>query len=89
MGRENQLMVQILEKMLYHNWIGGKHTSEDNIPKSFPKHLRGEVKKALRQLVRLNFILIKPTNYGKEVSLNPQMVKEIKQFILEQRKEYL
>ncbi|MCK4328130.1 MAG: hypothetical protein KAW41_06745 [Candidatus Diapherotrites archaeon] len=82
-------MAQLLEKMIYHGWIGGKHTSADNLPKSFPRHARDKVKKALKQLVGLGFIVVKPTSYGKELSINPRAVKEIKQFILEQRKEYL
>ena len=87
--RDSELMAQVLEKMIYHGWIGGKHTSEDNIPKSFPKHARDRVKKALKYLVRLGFVAVKPTGYGREVSINPRAVKEIKQFILEQRKGYL
>jgi len=42
----------ILEKMLLDKIIGGKHTSADNIPKGFPKHLRGEAKDSLKSLIK-------------------------------------
>ena len=61
----------ILEKMLRHGYIGGKHTSEDNIPKGLPKHMHGEIKKALKNLVRAGYVIPKTTSYGMEVSLDP------------------
>ena len=68
---------KILTKMLYEHYIGGKHTSEDNIPKGFPKHERGDVKKALKHLIREGYINPKITSYGLEVSLNPRKIIEI------------
>jgi hypothetical protein len=47
----------VLEKMLRHGYIGGKHTSEDNIPKGLPKHMHGEVKKALKKIVKAGYII--------------------------------
>ena len=87
--RNSELMAQVLEKMLYHGWVGNKHTSKDNIPKGFPKHARDRVKVALKGLVRLGFVVAKPTSYGKEVSINSRAVREIRRFIIEQRKDYL
>ena len=57
--------------------MGGNHTSFDNLPKGFPKHLRGEVKKVARELVKAGLLLSKPTSYGMEVSLNVKMKEEI------------
>ncbi|PDM26184.1 hypothetical protein CP083_05190 [Candidatus Bathyarchaeota archaeon B24-2] len=68
---------KILEKMFYDRLIGARHTSADNIPKGFPKHLRGEVRKALRSLIRKGLVVAKPTSYGLEVSLNPKRLEEI------------
>jgi len=67
----------ILEKMLLDKIIGGKHTSADNIPKGFPKHLRGEAKDSLKSLIKKGYITAKPTSYGMEVSLNPMRLQEI------------
>ena len=74
----------ILEKMLRHEYVGAKHTSVDNIPKGFPKHLRGEVKKAVKKLNRKGFFIVKPTRYGIEVSLDPRKIEEINRIVLEE-----
>lgn len=71
----------ILQKMLFEHFIGGKHTSADNIPKGFPKNERGEIKKALRNLIREGYVVPKITSYGLEVSLNPRLLAEIYQLL--------
>jgi hypothetical protein len=71
----------ILEKMFRHGYIGGKHTSEDNIPKGLPKHVQGDAKKALKNLIRQGFIVPKTISYGLQVSLNPTRISEIKQIL--------
>ena len=73
--------IDVLEKLYNHNVIGGKHTSEDNVPKSFPKHLRGDVKKALKSLIKQGYVTPKITSYGLEVSLNPRRIEEIKRLL--------
>ena len=69
--------IRVLRKMFRHGYIGDWHTSADNIPKGFPKHARGDVKKALKSLIRKGYVIRKPTSYGMEVSLNPDMIGEI------------
>jgi hypothetical protein len=71
----------ILSKMFRHGYIGGKHTSEDNIPRGLPKHVHGEAKKALKNLIRQGYIIPKTTSYGLQVSLNPTRISEIKQIL--------
>jgi len=71
----------ILAKMLRHGYIGGKHTSEDNIPKGLPRHIRGQVKKALKNLIRVGYIIPKTTSYGMEVSLDPHRIEEISELL--------
>lgn len=73
--------IQVLKKMFRHGYIGDWHTSTDNIPKGFPKHVRGEVKKALKSLIRKAYVIQKPTSYGTEVSLNPDMIDEISEIL--------
>ncbi len=73
--------VAILKKLYNHNFIGEKHTSEDNVPKGFPKHLCGNIKKALKNLIREGYITPKITSYGLEVSLNPRKIEEIKKIL--------
>jgi predicted phosphatase len=71
----------ILSKMLRHGYIGSKHTSEDNIPKGLPRHMYGDVRKALKNLIRQGYVIPKTTSYGLEVSLNSARIDEIKQIL--------
>ena len=68
---DNEIKIEIIRKMLRHRWIGGKHTSTNNIPKGFPQHEKDHVIYMTKQLIKEGFILHKPTHYGEEVSLNP------------------
>ena len=74
----SDIKIEILRKMLRHRWIGGKHTSIDNIPKGFPQHEKQNVVDVTKLLIKEGFILHKPTHYGEEVSLNPSRVYEAK-----------
>ena len=76
------IRVTILEKMINHRFIGGKHTSIDNIPKGFPRNMIKEVKKEVKNLIKEGLIIAKPTSYGLEVSINPQKLREIEEIIL-------
>ena len=71
----------VLAKMYRHGYIGEKHTSEDNIPKGLPKHMHGDVKKALRNLIRQGYVIPKTTSYGLQVAINPRRLAEIKQIL--------
>jgi len=71
----------ILAKLYRHGYIGGRHTSVDNIPKGFPKHVYGKVKKVAKDLMKQNLIMVKPTAYGLQVSLNPHKMVEIERII--------
>jgi hypothetical protein len=71
----------ILQKMFRQGCIGGKHTSEDNVPKGLPKNLHGDARKALKNLIRQGYVIPKITSYGLQVSLNPKRIAEIKQIL--------
>lgn len=73
----------VLKKLYVDGFVGARHTSVDNVPKGFPKHLRGDVKKAVKKLNKKGFFIVKPTSYGLEISLNPRKMKEIKRIIQE------
>ena len=77
----SELEKKILKKMLYERYVGGRHTSADNIPKGFPRHERGDFKKALKNLIREGYVLPKITSYGLEVSLDPRRIAEISKLI--------
>lgn len=75
--------ISTLRKMYFYGYIGGKHTSIDNLQKSFPKHERGNVKGAVKTLIKANLIIPKSTGYGQHCSLNPRMIDEIEKLIEE------
>jgi len=72
-------------KILYKLMRMGKwehaHTSIDNLVKGFPRHKRGDVRKLIPKLIKRGFLHVKPTAYGKEVSLNIERKKEIEGFV--------
>lgn len=73
--------IGILRKMYIYGYIGGKHTSIDNLQKSFPKHERGDTKGAVKVLMKYNLIILKSTGYGQHYSLNPRIIDEIEKLI--------
>lgn len=74
--KEN-IKADILFKLLKRGNIGGSHTSFDNLPKGFPPHKRNKVKEVAELLINDNIILSHPTGYGREVTINPEMLKYI------------
>jgi len=73
----SQIQIELLSKMVRRRCWKGKHTSFHNLQKSFPKHLRGDVKNAAVSLIKKGYIVQKPTGYGLEVSLNSRRIDEI------------
>ena len=67
----------ILRKMFRRRIIGGKHTAIEHLTKGLPKHVIGEAKNAVIELIKEGFILSKPTSYGLQVSLNQEKINEI------------
>jgi len=79
--RPDSFAIGILRKMHFYGYIGGKHTSVDNLQKGFPKHERGNVKGTVKDLIKANLIIPKSTGYGQHCSLNPRMIDEIEKLI--------
>lgn len=73
----------ILRKLYRHRIIGGKHTAIENLTKSLPKHIVGEAKESIKELIKEGFLLQKPTSYGLQVSLNPERIEEISRIMNE------
>ena len=67
----------ILRKLFRRRVIGGKHTAIEHLTKGLPKHVVGEAKNAVEDLIKEGMILSKPTGYGLHVSLNPEKIDEI------------
>ncbi|XES77822.1 MAG: hypothetical protein ACBZ72_02815 [Candidatus Bathyarchaeia archaeon] len=78
MAKDKKIRQAILRKMLRQEFIGAKHTSIENIPKGFPKHMRKDVADITRQLNKEGFIIFKPKPDAIHVSLNPKMLPKIR-----------
>ncbi len=75
------LKAQMLKKLRRRAIWGGCHTAFDELPKSLPKHLRGQAKEAAEELISEGLLMPKQTGYGLHVSLNPQRKADIDKII--------
>ncbi len=68
---------KILTKMLADHRIGARHISLENLKTGFPSHVKGEVEKCLKKLVKKNLVLQHPTSYGMQYALSPQSIQDV------------
>ena len=73
----DDLSKAILRKLFYDKRVGKKHISLENLKTGFPSHIKGDVDKKLKKLVKDNLVLQHPTSYGPQFALNPQRLQEI------------
>jgi len=83
MGNNLDFKKIILRKMFRLRIIGGKHTAVEHLTKGLPKHLIGQAKDSVKELIKERFIIPKPTSYGLQVSLNPEKINDISKMIEE------
>lgn len=78
-------MKRFLRKLINLNIWGGRHTELKNLQKALPSHLRGckEAKKAIKELLKREFIIIKISTGEKHISLNSHKQEEIYNFVRE------
>lgn len=81
MPTDEEIKHTVLRKMLYHGYIGGKHTSIENLPKGFPKDLRKRVSKIIEKMIKEGYFILKPKPDSLHVSLEPKMLQLIKKQI--------
>jgi len=79
--KKEEIKKSLLRKLFYIGKWGNNHTNIDNLPKGFPKHIRGDVKSLAKDLIKKNILLAKPTSYGLEISLNPSKKQEIENIL--------
>lgn len=77
------IMKIFLRKLVNLNIWGGRHTDLKNLKKSLPKHLRGgkEAKEAIKELIKIDFLILKKSTFEWHVSLNSHKQSEIYRFI--------
>lgn len=67
----------ILRKLFYDRRIGGRHLGLEDLKRGFPSHLKGDIDKKLKKLIKENFVLQHPTSYGLQYALNPQRLQDV------------
>ncbi len=72
---------KVLHKLTRLGKFHHSHTSLDNLPKGFPKEVRGSVKVMVKELIRERILFVKPTQYGVEVSVNTEEKEKILYYI--------
>jgi len=77
----NEVAKFILNKLYFAGYIGDRHTAKENLKKGLPSHMGHYAGKAIKSLIKENFIIEKPTSYGMEVSLNVDKISEIKEML--------
>ena len=85
MELKEAIMRRFLIKLINLNIWGGRHTELKNLQKSLPSHLLGskESKKALNELLKKQFLILKSSTGEKHISLNSHKQKEIYDFLEE------
>ena len=78
---EDAIKATILYHLRRKRIIGAKHTHYDTLKMGFPSHLGKNISNIADQLIKKGFIITKSTNYGLQVSLNKDRLKEIEEFI--------
>jgi len=78
---EDKIKATILYHLRRKKVIGNVHTHFDTLKKGFPSHLGKNINKIAKELVKQNYLKVKPTSYGLQVSLNNDKIKEIDEFI--------
>jgi hypothetical protein len=81
LSKEDFIKAKVLFKLARKEIYGGKHLSLDLLKHGFKGHEMGEVDKAAEELIRKGWLLVKPAHYGKQVMLNLEYSKEIREFI--------
>jgi len=71
----------ILKKMFFDGRIGGRHLGEQDLCRGFPSHVKGDIPKSLKKLIKEGLVDNHPTSYGMQYSLNPSKIKDIREIL--------
>ena len=70
---DEEIKNNILFKLHWKKYWGGRHTSIESVKKGIPKHLGGRYLDMAKVLIKEGLIVSKPTSYGLQISLNPKL----------------
>ena len=74
---DEEIKSHILFKLHWKKYWGGRHTAMESVKKGIPKHLGGRYIDMAKELIKEGLLLVKPTAYGLQISLNPKLREEI------------
>lgn len=74
---EERIKADILHRLFRKRMWQNKHTAFEKLYKHAPSELCSEFHEAAKELIKEGLILMKPTSYGKQVSLNIAKKNEI------------
>ena len=77
----DEIKGKIMHKLTRMGKFKHSHTSIDNLSKGFPKDIRGSIKYYVDKLIKEELLFVKPTHYGKEVSINTEKKDRIIYYI--------
>ena len=88
MDNDETIKARLLFSLVRKRKWGESHTDYENIFKafkseSFNKNIMKLARNLAEELIRAGLIIKKPTHYGLQVSLNPNMAHDIKKMIKE------
>jgi hypothetical protein len=81
MPTDEQIRQALFRKMLYQGYIGGKHTSYENLPKGFPRDIKKRVEKVVDNLIKEGYFIVKPKPDSYHLSLDPKRLTQVKREI--------
>ncbi len=81
MKYNDPVSVFVLEKLYRNRIIDAKHISFEDLVTGSPKHVRGNIKKKLKNLVKSNLVLQHPTSYGIQYTLNSKRLDDIRKIL--------
>lgn len=78
----SNIQISLLRKMYADRIIGGKHHGERELCRGFPKNMKSGIGKELCKLVKDGLVMVHPTKYGKQYSINPKSLDKIRKIII-------
>jgi len=74
---DEEIKANILFKLYWKKYWGGRHTAIESVKKGIPKHLAGKYIDIAKELIKEGLLISKPTAYGLQISLNPKQRDKI------------
>jgi len=81
MWTNDEIKGKILHKLTRMGKFEHSHIPIDNLPKGFPIDQKGKVKDMVKELIKEELLLTKPTSYGLEISINLKHKEKVLEYI--------